>query len=78
VNRDAQSLRRTVDLFNEVCKILTPPEPITVTEWSDKFRYLPAEAAAEPGKYSSKRTPFAREIMNAVGDRHTRRIVKGR
>jgi phage terminase large subunit GpA-like protein len=75
VNRDAHSLQRTVDLFDEVCKILAPPEPITVTEWADKFRYLPAEAAAEPGKYSSKRTPFAREIMNAVGDRHTRRVV---
>lgn len=75
MKRDSKSLRRTVELFDDVCKILTPPEPITVTDWADKFRYLPQEAAAEPGKYSSKRTPFAREIMDAVGDRHTRRVV---
>jgi len=69
------SRQQTVELFNEVCSILTPPDKISVTEWADRFRYLPQEAAAEPGKYSSRRTPFAREIMNAVSDPHIRRVV---
>jgi phage terminase large subunit GpA-like protein len=69
------SRQNTVELFNEVCSILTPPDKISVTEWADRFRYLPQEAAAEPGKYSSRRTPFAREIMNAVSDPHIRRVV---
>ncbi|SOC08504.1 phage terminase large subunit GpA [Rhodobacter sp. JA431] len=42
------------------------PEPqITVSEWSDRFRRLPS-TSAEPGRWRTNRTPYLREIMDAL------------
>lgn len=42
------------------------PEPqITVSEWSDRFRRLPS-TSAEPGRWRTDRTPYLREIMDAL------------
>ena len=45
---------------------LRPEKDYTVTEWADNFRYLAPNASAEPGRYRSSRTPFLREIMDAL------------
>jgi phage terminase large subunit GpA-like protein len=37
-----------------------------VTEWADNFRYLSTKSSSEPGKYSSDRTPYAKEIMDCM------------
>ncbi len=43
------------------------PEPSgTVTEWADQHRWLSSEGAKEHGQYSSARTPYLREIMEAL------------
>ncbi|MBF0395759.1 MAG: phage terminase large subunit family protein [Desulfobacterales bacterium] len=43
------------------------PDPImTVSEWADNYRYLPKVSAKEAGKYRTERTPFLREIMDAL------------
>lgn len=44
---------------------LTPPSPLTVTEWADAYRELPDTSAAS-GKYFSALTPYVREIMDAL------------
>lgn len=45
---------------------LEPDPLITVSEWADRFRYLPKESSAEPGKWRTARFPFLREIMDAL------------
>jgi phage terminase large subunit GpA-like protein len=75
MQRNSDTYQRTVELFDEVCSILAPPERISLTEFSDRYRYLPSETSAEPGKYNSKRTPFARGIMDAISDPHVRQVV---
>lgn len=45
---------------------LRPDPELTVTEWSDDYRYLPRKSSSEPGKYRSSRTPYLREIMDAL------------
>lgn len=45
---------------------LRPDPDLTVTEWSDKYRYLPRKSSSEPGKYRSSRTPYLREIMDTL------------
>lgn len=41
------------------------PDPIlTVSEWADKHRVLSRVASAEPGQWSTARTPYLREIMD--------------
>jgi phage terminase large subunit GpA-like protein len=45
---------------------LRPDPDLTVTEWADRYRMLPKKSSAEPGKYRSSRTPYVREIMDAL------------
>lgn len=45
---------------------LTPEPRLTVSEWSDLHRYLDSKAAAEPGLYRTKRTPYLKEIMDKL------------
>ncbi|MEI7636159.1 MAG: phage terminase large subunit family protein [Syntrophus sp. (in: bacteria)] len=45
---------------------LRPDQDLTVTEWADTHRMLPKKSSAEPGKYRSSRTPYVREIMDAL------------
>lgn len=43
------------------------PEPVLlVSEWADAHRILPSVGAAEPGPWRTSRTPYLRDIMNAL------------
>lgn len=54
---------------------IKPPPKLKVSEWADRERRLSPEASAEPGKWHTDRAPFQREIMDAVNDIFTYRIV---
>lgn len=45
---------------------LKPPPKLTLTQWADEFRMLPAESAAEPGRWKTSRVGVARGPMEAV------------
>lgn len=45
---------------------LRPEKRLLLSEWSDKHRYLDRKAAAEPGLYSTARTPYWREPMDML------------
>ncbi len=57
--------RRRAALFRSV---LAPPPRLTVSEWTDRYRYLSREASAEPGKWSTDRAPYQRGVMDAFSD----------
>ncbi len=41
------------------------PEPdLLVSEWADRYRILTQVSSAEPGRWSTDRTPYLREIMD--------------
>jgi len=46
-------------------QVLKPPEKLTVSEWADKYRILDSKTSAEPGQWSTDRTPYLRGIMDA-------------
>lgn len=46
--------------------LLVPMADITVSEWADGNRILSGKAAAEPGPWRTDRTPYLREIMDAL------------
>jgi phage terminase large subunit GpA-like protein len=55
---------------------LKPDPLLTVSEWADCYRMLSSRAAAEPGRYRTKRTPYMKEIMDALSPGHpAQRIV---
>ncbi|WVR18328.1 terminase large subunit [Bordetella phage PY223] len=47
---------------------LKPPPKLTLTEWADEYRMLPAESAAEPGRWKTSRVGVARGPMEAATD----------
>jgi phage terminase large subunit GpA-like protein len=53
------------------------PEPtLLVSEWADRHRILGSRGSAEPGPWRTSRTPYLREIMDALSPSHpARRVV---
>jgi phage terminase large subunit GpA-like protein len=45
---------------------LRPESQLTVSEWADKYRLLSQRASAEAGRWRTARTPYLREIMDAL------------
>lgn len=55
---------------------LKPDPLLTVSEWADRYRKLSSRAAAEPGRYRTRRTPYMKEIMGALSPgRPAQRVV---
>ena len=42
---------------------LRPEDPLTVSEWADRYRRLSSKASAEPGPWRTDRTPYLRQVM---------------
>ena len=57
------------------------PEPdLTVSAWADEYRFLSPKASAEPGRWSTERTPYLREVMDSLSPSHpaqTSVLMKG-
>lgn len=51
-----------------------PPEKLTVSEWSDRYRRLPA-TDPKPGPWRTEFTPYWREPLDAYGDPTVEEIV---
>lgn len=67
---------KTIDLFRKsVQQGLAPPSELTVSEWADLHRRLSRESAAEAGQWRTSRTPYLREIMDAINDPYTEDIT---
>ena len=45
---------------------LTPDPLLTVSEWAQQHRVLTSRASAEPGRYRIARTPYMRDILDAL------------
>lgn len=55
--------------------MVAPPPDLKVSEWADEFRKLSSESSAEPGIWRTSRTPYQKEIMDAVNDASCEMIV---
>lgn len=43
------------------------PDPVlTVSEWADEYRRLSSKSSAEPGPWRTSRTPYLKDIMDAL------------
>ncbi|MBR2209010.1 MAG: phage terminase large subunit family protein [Synergistaceae bacterium] len=62
-------------LFKEINRAWLPPPDLTISEWADSERKIPPEASAEPGQWRTSRAEYQREIMNAISNPFTERVV---
>lgn len=67
--------KATAKLFARCLSLLKPPPELKLSEWADKYRMLSAENSAEPGRWHTDKAPYQREIMDAIGDPHVRKVV---
>lgn len=58
----------TMNTFRKAFLSYTPPEPMTVSQWAEKYRVLSRESAAEAGPWRNSRTPYMAEVMDAFDD----------
>lgn len=63
------------DMIARCLKALQPPPTLTLSEWADEYRMLSAESSAEPGRWRTDKAPYQKEIMDAIGDPHVRKVV---
>ncbi len=56
------------DIFRSWLDVFEPPPRMTVSEWSDEYRFLSPESSGQHGKYSTAMTPYAREWMDSIND----------
>lgn len=55
---------------------LAPEPSLSVSDWADAFRFLSSTASSEPGRWRTARTPYLREIMDALSPSHpAQRVV---
>jgi phage terminase large subunit GpA-like protein len=56
---------------------LMPDPELWIDEWADEYQMIPADTgAAEPGKYHTDRTPYAREVQRCLSPIHpAKRVV---
>jgi len=50
-------------IFDACVRGLTPIPMVSVDVWADNTRVLPSKSSAEPGRWSTDRTPYLREVM---------------
>ena len=56
-------------------KEFQPSEPLNISQFANKYRYLSAEASSEPGKYYVERAWYQKEMMDAVNDPTVKQVV---
>ncbi|QXW65648.1 phage terminase large subunit family protein [Streptobacillus moniliformis] len=66
---------KTESLFKNILKVLNPPPKLTIDTWADNYRKLSSKTSAEPGKWNTKRVPYQKEVMKAISDNKTRKVV---
>ena len=52
-----------------------PPQKLTVSEWADKFRIIPAGESSRPGHWQTDFVPYMRKIMASYEDEDIDEIV---
>lgn len=62
---NARTLCRSV-----IAEALAPDPELLVSDWADQHRKLSSKASAEAGEWRTARTPYLREIMNAMSPSH--------
>ncbi|MEW8420113.1 MAG: phage terminase large subunit family protein [Candidatus Thiodiazotropha endolucinida] len=45
---------------------LTPDPQLSVSEWADRYRMLSSRSASEPGRWTTRRTPYLKAIMDCL------------
>jgi phage terminase large subunit GpA-like protein len=55
------------EVTRRACRLGARPDPkLRISEWADQYRVLSTRSSPEPGLWRTSRTPFLRDIMDAL------------
>lgn len=63
-------MTRDPQIAKLIARVISPEPRLTVSEWSDQHRVLSTRATNEAGRWRTARTPYLREIMDALSAKH--------
>jgi phage terminase large subunit GpA-like protein len=61
--------------FTAGLRMFLPPVALTLSEWADRFAFIPKETSANPGRFRTDFAEYQREPMDAVTDPSIETIV---
>ena len=75
MNQRKEVEKKVNRLFKDISSVLKPPPKLTIDTWADTYRMLSTKTSSEPGRWRTDRVPFQREVMRAISDKKTEKIV---
>ena len=67
---DASASRESLNAFDQAlldsCRLLRPPEKLSIAEWADKYGFLSPEGSSKPGKWYTSNAEYQREPMEVL------------
>ena len=67
IEAGTETRTRAEQIVHEALAAGVRPDPeMAVSEWADRYRILSMRYAAEPGPYRTSRTPYLKEVMDAL------------
>lgn len=64
------------EIYQLLAAAIKPDRALTVSQWSDEYRFLSSKDSSEPGRFRTARTPYLREIMDDLSNTSsTERVV---
>lgn len=67
--------KKTAELFKKLLGMVAPPLLMTVSEWANKWRFIPDDYGAEPGRWDSNRAQYQKVIMDAFTQKGVHKVV---
>lgn len=62
-------------VLSKIRTTLTPPEPLTVSEWAEKYRRLSAESSSSAGKLKLSNAEYQREMLDVFSNPKTKKVI---
>ncbi len=62
-------------VFARGARMFLPPPSLSLSEWADRYAYIPRETGAHPGKYHTDFAEYQRGIQDAITDPNTETVV---
>lgn len=54
---------------------LKPPPSLSLSEWSDTYRFLSSEYSAAPGRWRTNRAPYQKEMLDVAADPNYEQVI---
>lgn len=51
-------------IYRQILATFKPKPRLSISQWSDQFRYIARGTGPEPGRWKTARAPYTREIMD--------------